>query len=259
MSPKIIRTLNDIITFFACSRLNITHVVEYPKCGGTWVSRMIRSYLNIDRKYGNDTLIRTHSVIQKHQLYHRSYHKPVIVIRDPRDVWVSYYFHEVYHSPKGSKKFVQFKFDPQLDDKQNLVNYIQEKMTFPNASVPGFTYEEFIDSWLCWPHIHVVRYEDLIKNTAIQLTEIIKFLNLYIFQSHIQAVVTQNSFKSITGRESGTEEKASHKRKGIIGDWKNYFTDASCQLVQKHQGKLLRRLGYETEENWIEQFLSSSK
>lgn len=39
-------------------------------------------------------------------------------------------------------------------------------------------------------------------------------------------------------------------RKGIIGDWKNYFTPEHIQLYKERYGNILIELGYETDMNW---------
>ena len=68
-SKRIISHANDLVTIAACKTLNLTHVNEYPKCGATWVSRLLRSYIGISRDYGNSRLVRPNAVIQKHRLF----------------------------------------------------------------------------------------------------------------------------------------------------------------------------------------------
>ena len=46
------------------------------------------------------------------------------------------------------------------------------------------------------------------------------------------------------GRDKGEEEKSSFFRKGVVGDWENYFNDASFEVFRKQTGDLLHELGY---------------
>ena len=46
------------------------------------------------------------------------------------------------------------------------------------------------------------------------------------------------------GRDKGEEDKTSFFRKGLVGDWKSYFDDASFDVFRKQTGDLLDELGY---------------
>jgi len=84
--------LNALLIRFLGRRLELIQVAEYPKCGGSWVARLIRSYIGVDRKYGISAPVCRRAVIQTHELYTPYYAHNVAVIRDPRDVWVSILF-----------------------------------------------------------------------------------------------------------------------------------------------------------------------
>lgn len=255
LKRRIMKQVNELITHVACDSLNIVHVNEYPKCGGSWVSRLIRSYLGINRDYGTTKLVRQNSVIHRHKLTAPHYKKPVIVIRDPRDVWVSFYFYEVY-GHKGTHREIELKsYDANASEEQNLLNYMNEKTQFPERFTPGYPYTEFCKSWLNKDHIHLVRYEDVHLDPEAALTGILEFIGEKdIDPQRVKAAVRENKFEVITGRKSGIEDKFSHKRKGIVGDWKNLFNADSCSFVRETQQDLLEMLGYETDDSWVEKF-----
>ena len=256
-SKKIISRANDLVTIAACKSLNLTHVNEYPKCGGTWVSRLLRSYIGISRDYGNSRLVRPNSVIQKHRLFTPHFKQPVIVVRDPRDVWVSYFFYEAYHH-KGTRREVRLKsYDEKASDKQNLCRYIEEKTQFPERFDPGFSYNEFLDDWLDRPNIHLVRYEAMHSSPRDTLIDILTSIGIAnIDYSRLESAIQENSFEKITGRDAGTEDKNSHKRKGIVGDWKNMFNAESARLVHQTQQGYLQKLGYESDGRWVDDITS---
>ena len=54
-----------------------------------------------------------------------------------------------------------------------------------------------------------------------------------------------------TGRKPGNEDIQAHERKGIAGDWRNYFTDrVSTELGRVCYGSLLVATGYEKGFAW---------
>lgn len=224
--------------------LGLTHVVEYPKCGGTWVARLLRSYFGVDRAFGLDRIVRRHSVIQKHCLYKPAYRRPVAVVRDPRDVWVSFFFHETHYVPSEAL-LRAIGFDPQAGDTRNLDAYVRFKLEHPLEGEPGFSYESFVDAWIGKPRVAAVRYEDLHRDTGGELSRILTAIGETPDPARVAASVAANSFLAITGRQPGSEDRTSHKRKGVVGDWRNYFTPQLTSFVVERQGGLFRKLGYD--------------
>jgi hypothetical protein len=52
------------------------------------------------------------------------------------------------------------------------------------------------------------------------------------------------------GRTRGTEDPSSHYRKGVAGDWRNYFKGEHIEAFSEQFGDLLVRLGYEADLGW---------
>ena len=55
----------------------------------------------------------------------------------------------------------------------------------------------------------------------------------------------------MTKRESGVENRSSHLRKGVAGDWQNYFNAESREIFDYYAGHHLIRLGYEEDRSWV--------
>jgi hypothetical protein len=63
--------------------------------------------------------------------------------------------------------------------------------------------------------------------------------------------VSKNRFERLThGRERGQENVKSHERKGIAGDWRNYFDDQVKDVFKARYGDLLIATGYERDSEW---------
>lgn len=60
-----------------------------------------------------------------------------------------------------------------------------------------------------------------------------------------------STFQAMTGRESGAEQPLAKARKGIVGDWKNYFTRRDGQLFWEIAGEAMQYAGYERDDRWV--------
>jgi hypothetical protein len=239
-----INMVNGALALFLSGPMRMVHVIEYPKCGGTWLARMLRTYRGVEREFGHTRIARMHSVIQEHCLYRRRYARPVIVVRDPRDVWVSFFFHETQSGP-SAEVLRGIGFDPGAGDARNLEAYVRFKLDHPLEGRPGFSYESFVDAWIGKPRITVVRYEEMHRDTPGELARILRGIGEEPDPARIASSVAANSFLAITGRHPGDEDRSSHKRKGVVGDWRNYFTPHLSALVAERQARLFSRLGYD--------------
>ena len=63
--------------------------------------------------------------------------------------------------------------------------------------------------------------------------------------------VFQNRYaKKAEGRKQGEEDVKSHYRKGVAGDWVNYFDEKHRRAFKEKYNDLLIKLGYETTSDW---------
>jgi lipopolysaccharide transport system ATP-binding protein len=65
-----------------------------------------------------------------------------------------------------------------------------------------------------------------------------------------RALVEANSFETKSGRKRGEEDATKHHRKGIAGDWRNYFTPEVKQIFKERLGEALVAAGYEKGLEW---------
>jgi hypothetical protein len=111
---------NALIVLTAGSHLQISHVVEHPKSGGSWLRNMLQSYLD-GPTYFHDKFVRKKTVIQIHRLYRHMYCHPVVLFRDPRDIFTSFYYHEL----RGAEPMYSpnYTHDPNLPLKDDFYKY----------------------------------------------------------------------------------------------------------------------------------------
>lgn len=204
------------------------------------------------------------------------------VIRDPRDLFVSAYFSHLYSHPVEN--------NPSLQDQRCKLQAvpIEEGLILEMAYS-----KQYIDDMLSWdysiPNVLQLKMEDLTPNPYEQFLKIFRFLDLIVDDPYdqmqlffirairrssrelgrpiklynrklslkdLEDVINENAFSKKTGgREPGQEDVKNHFRKGIAGDWKNYFNEEHIQYVVDHFNPALLTLGYETDPNWAEEYL----
>ncbi len=90
------------------------------------------------------------------------------------------------------------------------------------------------------------RYEDLLLEPEENFEAMIGLLGASSDRETVRQCVEKNSFESrARNRQRGVEDTDSFFRKGISGDWKNYFTERDRRIFDEEAGELLGKLGYE--------------
>ena len=93
--------------------------------------------------------------------------------------------------------------------------------------------------------IHTIKYEDSLLNIDKEKSKLYKFLALDPKE--------RNELKPMDFPGFVRDKQAnnlSHFRKGIAGDWKNYFTKDVCEWVKEVAGDTLIDMGYEKNLDW---------
>ena len=163
--------------------------------------------------------------------------KYIYVIRNPKDVAVSYYFHlnTMPNSPYG-------------DWDSFWEQYVEGKLGFGD-------YIDHLLSW--WPHrddenVLIMKYEDMKKDLPAAVSQVASFIGANISSDVIAKIAALTDFdtmkKDATANYSemkpltqpGSED---FMRKGKVGDWKNHLSpeqsaqmDAICAQKLKGTG-----------------------
>lgn len=175
------------------------------------------------------------------------YYKTFFVMRDPRDITISWYFSSRYSHPLMGK-----------------LSEIREVLT--NVSLADgilYSIEILHDNGLfaalhSWadapkkdPNVLLLRFEDL---TALDNFEVFKKLfshcDIRMPEEALHQLLRDYSFERLSGRQRGEEDKFTHYRKGVSGDWKNYFDDRITAEFKNFTGDLVTRAEYENNLNW---------
>lgn len=239
--------------------LDLVHIAEYPKSGGSWMTQLVSNTTGIPTRR-NQLPKFEKSIMHGHYLYSKKFNKTVCVVRDGRDVLTSYYHHMILgnvNSLKDNLKRARIEKRRELlglddinDIKTNLPRFIEYIHNDYSKKLNGFTWSEFMETFLDQENVLIVRYEDMLLDTSKELTKVLNYIEHNADAQKIQEVVEKFSFKNQTNRKPGQENKKSFLRKGIAGDWKNHFNEESKMLFDTYYGDMLIKLGYENDRSW---------
>ena len=254
------------IRYAAIKRLLIWHyfnniyrgilITEFPKSGGTWFSQLITESTNLPFPR-NVTPKFQRNIMHGHFLYNSNFGKCLGVIRDGRDIMVSAYYHFLFQNDRNSLKNIsknrqKLPFENYEDIKTNMPRFIEYMFTSFTDKWSHFSWDACIRSFYENSNVHIVKYEDLLKDAVHEIERALSFLEFPLADGvDISKVVSKYSFENQTKRESGQEDKKSFLRKGISGDWVNHFSKESRELFAHYAGDELILAGYESSRNWV--------
>ena len=243
-------------------------IVEYPKSGGSWLGQLVSDYLEMPFPRNRMPIV-GQSVVHSHYLpkYRIPQNKILWLVRDGRDVLVSYYYHQLVWNEKNkldpktvSYARKQLAFEDYDDIKTNLPAFIDYTFTHIPSKLHYFNFPgnwaEYNNQWKAESlkkdrEIFMVKYEDLLIDTGAELRRILtEFLGVEPDESKVEKVVAKYSFANQSKRKPGETDTKSFLRKGIAGDWKNQFTEEAKDCFKKHASQTLIDLGYENNTDW---------
>ncbi|MDA8429797.1 MAG: sulfotransferase domain-containing protein [Geobacteraceae bacterium] len=166
-----------------------------------------------------------------------------IVIRDLRDTLVSGYFSMKISHP------ILTDYNKELRTNLNSMSFDDGMIFLAEGWLKGSAAIQ--KSWVDLGE-EIIRYEDLLQNDTEILTKtLIDKCGLNISKDKLFKIIMASRFEVLTGgRKKGDEDIYSHERKGICGDWKNYFSEKISERFKLLYGDLLIATGYEKDMIW---------
>jgi estrone sulfotransferase len=236
------------------------YLVSYPRSGNTWMRVTIAELLyqssgdslkelqyyvpDVHRVTFADQVISSHfHVIKSHHPFRigskdtKTYKNVIYIIRDPRDVVISYY------------KYLKGRGDYQADFDQFFSYWLNGKVW------PG-SWQEHVRSWTeanekdLGINLHILRYEDLLQDTRNQVCNLATILNVQVDEHLITRVVEAASVKKMRSKEKqGMPEHESSKNLEFISvaasnQWNEQLSSEQLNLMHHYLGDDMKRYGY---------------
>ena len=189
----------------------------------------------IDEHLANNRIVKFHQFPPKTLLDLNKFNKIIGIVRCPRDRAVSLAFHHRYHLPLST--YPEWKervddFDAVKYTVTDNYRYIQEEERQKLLSPNGFsTFDPILkDNSYIW-----TSYEWMKEDSFKEIQSLLYFLDIDIDPGIIKKSIQKNSFESKSGRKEGKESRRdTWRRKGIIGDWVNWFNNDMVKITEEY-------------------------
>jgi hypothetical protein len=235
-------------------------LVSYPKSGNTWVRFLIANlvhqdqpvtFLNIesclpsiyifpDRKLRRLPRPR---ILKSHECFVPRYPSVIYVVRDPRDVAISYYYYNI------KKKLLSQ--DWLLE--QYIPLFIADEVDMRSGP-----WGDHVMSWVSMRGNHerflLLRYEDMIANTEAELVRVADFLGLRTTPLSVARAVEASSAKNLRKMEQtqsdqwvftrGMRKDIPFIRAATSGGWRSNLSPGAVMQIEAAWGKTMQALGY---------------
>lgn len=239
-----------------------TFVVSYPRSGNTWTRFLIANLVHPDQdvRFTNieklipDTSSQSNRalkatprprIIKTHEYFDHRYPKVIYIVRDPRDIALSYYDFQ--------RKYMQ------IDDRYPLEQYVDDFVNGRLISIDWGTWAENVASWLYTRGKHkeflLLRYEDMMQDTTRELARIAEFLGVNPEPNRLQKAIQRSSADRMRELEKQEEDKwiaTKNRRKDIpfvrvakSGGWRNSLPETCVNQIETAWGDLMTTLGYQ--------------
>lgn len=227
-------------------------VVGYPKSGNTWFQNLITgTYFGIDPELAPDTLIqelvpdihfkeyyrrlKTPMFFKTHDLPKPEYKRVIYLVRDGRDVMVSYYH---YQTAITNEKI---DFMAMVRDGEGL---------FPGK------WHEHVQAWDTNPYQAekmIIKYEDLKQDPFTVLTQFCAFAQIERDQAFLRHVIDQTEFAKLQAKERDGRMFFANEvwpknqrffRRGIVGSYKDEMPPDVLEVFLQDANPMLKQMGY---------------
>ncbi len=160
--------------------------------------------------------------------------KVVYIIRDPRDVLVSYYqYHRTIHP----------------DYTGSLNDFVMNSDFYPCH------WDEHVGGWLLnrsHPRLCFVKYEDLKRDPRVEFARVLGEIKADASERDVARAVRRSDFKALraledkapTWRRRQTPQYY-HCRKGKAGGWRAEMSAEALEVVQSRYARVMQQVGYE--------------
>lgn len=238
-----------------------TFLVSFPRSGNTWTRFLVCNLIDPDHPVNfagiesripeiydcTDRELRAFPrprIIKSHESFDPRYRKVIYIVRDPRDVVLSYYEYQL-------KRRV-------ITESCSLEEFLPRFMESEFEPMTG-SWRDHVLSWTATRRgqkkFLLLRYEDMLAHTQEESTKIAKFLGLDSGAERVARAVALSSaerMRSLEKQQSRkwketrkTRQDKPFVRKATSGGWKVALPKNCVAVIESAWGDVMRSVGYE--------------
>jgi hypothetical protein len=235
-------------------------ILSFPKSGNTWTRFLIANlvypetpadFSNINRLTPDPEGLSKRAlakmprprIIKSHQYFDPRYPRIIYIVRDPRDVLLSW-----YHFQRKCRV---------IDDQYSLEEYAARFIA--GEIGPYGSWGDNVASWLVTRHNRpgflLLRYEDMLANTAQELAKVAVFLGIDPDAERIATAVGRSDAGTMRKLEKSqallwsstreTRQDIPFVRAAKAGGWRTEVPESAILQLEAQWGLLMTYLGYE--------------
>ena len=238
--------MEELNSFELCS--DDVWVVSYPKSGTTWVQQVVKLLRSGGKDDGRKItdVIPFVDMVNKDPIFH--YQVNLSELPFPRAFKSHFTYDLMPCGPPNTKpcKYIYIARNPK-DVAVSLFHFLSANKVLPpdqNWSdflsaflTGGVGYGSWFDHVLGWwmhkddPNVLFLKFEDMKTDLTTSIGTIAKFIGCTVSKERLEAIVQQSEFESMKSNPlvnyswEPTHQANPFMRKGMVGDWKNKFTD----------------------------------
>lgn len=237
-------------------------LVSYFRSGSTWSRFLFGNFIhqdepvtftNMDRfvpiiyELPDRVLRNLPRVLKSHECFDPRYPHVIYIVRDPRDVAVSFYFYNL-------KTRV-------IPDGYSMDEFVTR---FVAASVVGYAdrvgcWQDHVLSWVRLragkPGFRLARYEDLLADPAKELTNLAPLLGIEATPARVERAVRLSSASHMQSLEKtqsqqwvatkDTRQDIPFVREAKSGGWRRKLSATAVRTIEEAWGATMKELGYD--------------
>lgn len=232
-------------------------IVSYPRSGNTWMRFMVASLLSPEEAPSFESTPRlvpsiyetferdlarlpSPRILKSHESFDPRYKKVLYIVRDPRDVMLSYYRYQL----KTWK----------MDEGVSLERYAELFLTGEMSRYGSW--REHVGSWLGAREysnsFRLMRYEDLLADPTANLGKAAELLEIPASEEDLRRAVEKSTADKMRKQEASkgvplnrwSRNDISFVGNATSGGWRDELPEALALDTQEAWGEMMERLGY---------------
>ncbi len=238
-----------------------TFLVSFPRSGNTWTRFLVCNLIDPDHPVNfrqlesripeiydvTDRALRRFPrprIIKSHESFDPRYKKVIYIVRDPRDVVLSYYEFQL-------KRRV-------ISEACTLEEFLPRFMESECEPKTG-SWRDHVLSWMATrggqKNFRLLKYEDMLANTQQESAKIALFLGLDSSPERIARAVALSSAERMRTLEKQQSRQWKETRKtrqdkpfvhkATAGGWKSALPQSCVEKIEAAWGDVMRAVGYE--------------